>query len=87
MAKPTINDVITGLRALPDLLDASEDALETLQTTAGLIHRYRTQVRKLKNCKPVMRPWHRWRVNALADKIRARLGLGPLDPIPEIKAA
>lgn len=80
--RPDIGDVVRGLQAAVDLLDAGDGALEALETTAGLIRRHREQTRKLGHCKPVMRPWHRWRRDRLADRIRERLNLGPTDPIP-----
>ena len=87
MPKPRvpIDDIIRGARSALDLLEVADDALAEVETTAGIMRRWRVQVRKLKNCSPAMRPWHRWRRDALAERLRERLGLGPLDPIPEPK--
>lgn len=83
MSKPSINDIIKAAGSAIDLINAGEDALGELRTVADLLHAYKVQGRKLKNAKPAMQPWHRWRRNRLAEKLRERLGLGPLDPIPD----
>lgn len=78
-----IDDIVGGLRGALDLAEVGDDALGLLESTAGLLRRYREQSRKFKNASPVMRPWHRWRRDRLADRIRERLGLRLTDPIPE----
>jgi hypothetical protein len=67
-----------------DLLQAGDDVLSVLETTAGLIRRHREQARMYQNARPTMRPYHRWRRDRLAERIRNRLGLAATAPIPEI---
>lgn len=84
MSKPTVNDIICGLQSGLDLLAAGDEVVSELETTAGLVRRYRERVRKAKNASPAMRPWHRWRRDRLAERIRNRLGLAADAPIPEV---
>lgn len=80
--KPNINDIVDGLKTGADLLRLSERAADELRSTADLVYAYHVQARKLRNARPAMQPWHRWRRNRLAEKIRARLGLPAGAPIP-----
>lgn len=82
MSKPSINDIIRGLQSGLDLLAAGDEVVSAVETTAGLIRRYREQARKATNASASMQAWHRWRRDRLAERIRDRLGLAATDPIP-----
>lgn len=70
MAKPTIDDVIAGMKTAGDLVSASEDLLDAITTIAGVAHRLKVAERKAKNAKtPVGRAM--W--SAIANRRRARL--------------
>lgn len=78
----TVNDILRAASDAVDLLHAGESALDELRTTADLLHAYKVQCRKLKNARPALRWWHRWRRNRLEALLRERLGLGPGAQLP-----
>jgi len=78
----TVNDIIKAATSAVDLLHAGEGVLDELRTTADLLHAYKVQCRKLKNARPALRWWHRWRRNRLEMLLRERLGLRPDGPLP-----
>lgn len=82
MPAPSVSDIIRGLSSAVDLLHAGDEIVSALETTAGLIRRHRAQTRKARNAKPAMRPYHLWRRDRLAERIRERLGLAADAPIP-----
>ncbi len=78
----TMGDILKAASSAADLLHAGEQVLDELRTTADLAYAHKVQTRKLKNARPALRWWHRWRRNRLEALLRERLGLAPGEPLP-----